>query len=392
MKEQVRHVDILDHARGIAVLSVFVFHCFGTTFGGDNLPWDGWVRSFALHKYLVTPSFMTLLPAIWGWAGVSIFFVVSGFCIHMSFQQQGQQWGNFFIRRFFRIYPPYLASILFCELLKNKAMLYGTNGSAQWLTHLLLIHNYGSNTFMGINPVFWSIAIEVQLYLIYPLLIAFAIRLGWRRAVVITAIFELSTRSFQGLAAVTGCGATSLGHFFGILSSSPLGYWFSWSIGAFIADAVLHGKPMPMAKVSPVMWLILAIETSLIKPLAPLSFILFSLATAAAISRTLNGNVSKISLPKAFLTALRQTGIWSYSIYLLHFPLLRIFMCCVTAIRDDIYNYPIAFFLICLLTGVPIVLFSAFWYKLFELPGIAWGKSLIRTRLAIQTYTGRQPA
>jgi peptidoglycan/LPS O-acetylase OafA/YrhL len=189
-----KHVDFLDHARGIAVLSVFIFHCFGTTFGADNLPWIGWIRSFAVQKVVVTPSFLALLPAIWGWAGVSIFFVISGFCIHMSFQQQGKQWGNFFIRRFFRIYPPYLASVVLCELFKHRAVLYGTDGVAQWLTHLLLIHNYGTATVWGINPVFWSIAVEVQLYLIYPILIALVSRFGWSGAILITVVLELQNR------------------------------------------------------------------------------------------------------------------------------------------------------------------------------------------------------
>jgi peptidoglycan/LPS O-acetylase OafA/YrhL len=49
--------------------------------------------------------------------GVPIFFVVSGFCIHVSFQQQSREWGGFFLRRFFRLYPAYLAAVLLFMLL-----------------------------------------------------------------------------------------------------------------------------------------------------------------------------------------------------------------------------------------------------------------------------------
>ena len=45
--------------------------------------------------------------------GVAIFFVVSGFCIHLSFRRGAPgDWRGFFIRRFFRIYPPYFLAVL----------------------------------------------------------------------------------------------------------------------------------------------------------------------------------------------------------------------------------------------------------------------------------------
>jgi len=154
--------EFLDYFRGVAVLAVFLVHCLGTTFGSDCLPWNGWIRSITVNRYVVPDSFLIFVPAAWGWAGVAIFFVVSGFCIHMSFHKQGKQWGNFFIRRFWRIYPPFLAAMVFCELLKKPAAMYfGTDGVTQWVTHLLLIHNFTFETFKGINPVFWSIAIEM---------------------------------------------------------------------------------------------------------------------------------------------------------------------------------------------------------------------------------------
>src|SRR5579859_6331331 len=104
-----QHVEMLDFIRGIAILAVLVFHTLGLTFGYDALPWHGWWRDFSGSF-----SFLCFLPvALLAQAGVAIFFVVSGFCIHVSFQRQGRQWGSFFTRRFFRIYPPYLLAVAF---------------------------------------------------------------------------------------------------------------------------------------------------------------------------------------------------------------------------------------------------------------------------------------
>jgi peptidoglycan/LPS O-acetylase OafA/YrhL len=49
----------------------------------------------------------------YGHMGVAMFFVVSGFCIHLSHaRSNSRSWVEFSRRRFFRIYPPYLLSLL----------------------------------------------------------------------------------------------------------------------------------------------------------------------------------------------------------------------------------------------------------------------------------------
>ena len=54
--------------------------------------------------------------------GLEIFFVLSGFCIHLSFSRQPQDW-KLFQKLFFRIYPPYLAALLFFALVYPKSKL-----------------------------------------------------------------------------------------------------------------------------------------------------------------------------------------------------------------------------------------------------------------------------
>jgi peptidoglycan/LPS O-acetylase OafA/YrhL len=99
------HIDFLDPMRGFAILCVFAFHSLSAAFGRDTLPWGAWFRDFTVPR-----SFLLLVPATFGWIGVPIFFVISGFCIHLSFSRQ-PQWPLFFWRRFFRIYPTYLGHL-----------------------------------------------------------------------------------------------------------------------------------------------------------------------------------------------------------------------------------------------------------------------------------------
>ncbi len=101
------HLPFLDGIRGIAILAVYLYHSLGTSFGFDQLPWVGMFRDFETSR-----SFLLLYPVTYGFAGVAVFFEVSGFCIHLSHQRSRDKgWGCFFSRRFFRIFPPYLLAV-----------------------------------------------------------------------------------------------------------------------------------------------------------------------------------------------------------------------------------------------------------------------------------------
>jgi hypothetical protein len=94
----------------------------------------------------------------------------------------------------------------------------------QLLTHLFLVHNYPSSTYIGINGAFWSLAIEAQLYLMYPALLMLVSKLGWRRTMVILAGCELLLRGMYGLIDTMGATNTIWGDISGLFSRSPLYY------------------------------------------------------------------------------------------------------------------------------------------------------------------------
>ena len=235
MHRDKEHLPFLDGIRGIAILSVFLFHSLGTSFGFDKLPWAGLFRDFD-----TSGSFLALYPLTYGHAGVAVFFVVSGFCIHLSHQRSRDKgWACFFNRRFFRIYPPYLVAtcVFFFIWPWGSPDPEGFSPLAQLGSHLFAVHNLHESGFFGINPSFWSVAVEIQLYAIYPLLVLLTIRLGWRKSLILAGFLEIFIRS----------ASSAYGVFYEtplprIITSSPFAYWFSWSLGAYLADCYLTGK------------------------------------------------------------------------------------------------------------------------------------------------------
>lgn len=144
--------------RGIAALAVCLFH-----FSADFLA--------------KMASYNILLPH--AWSGVEIFFVISGFVIPYSLLSDSAEnisYGKYFLKRIIRIEPSYLASILMIIVLNYISTLFPiykgdpfSISSENMLLHL----GYLVDFFDGIwlNPVYWTLAIELQYYFIIGLLL-----------------------------------------------------------------------------------------------------------------------------------------------------------------------------------------------------------------------------
>ncbi len=382
MKPSSEHIPFLDSLRGVAILAVFLFHCLApdAAVGNLELGWHGWLRDFRIPLGQIVTFPLTV-----GWIGVSIFFVVSGFCIHLSHEKsRDKDLGIFFLRRFFRIYPPYLIALLifafvfpWTKLDFSSALVhtrsYFVYSMVSLVTHLALVHNFSSTVSWAINGAFWSIAVEVQLYLLYPLLLVITRQIGWNRALWITGAIELGLRAFAGL---THIEATWL-----VLN--PLFFWFSWTIGAALAEAYLKKLPLPFSGLSLKLFPLLFIVFYMIKPLSIFCFTLAALATVYLMSYWLS-NPNKIpSSPNRigfFSNHLRFAGLISYSFYLIHVPLL----CAVFyLIRIPFPGYEFPYLLsvaICAASWFLILIPSYLYYRLIELPSIALGKRVIELR------------
>ena len=134
----------------------------------------------------------------YGWLGVHVFFVISGFVIPYSMYNGGyrvtEHFGRFFAKRLVRLEPPYLVSIVVVIILWHlSALTPGFRGSPpEYSIPQLLCHVGYLNTFVGyewLQNVYWTLGIEFQYYLfvalIYPLL---TVRRPILRAIVVATM------------------------------------------------------------------------------------------------------------------------------------------------------------------------------------------------------------
>lgn len=144
--------------RGLAVLLVLWYHIWEISWLPAPVPWAQWIPET-------------------GFIGVHIFFFLSGFVIVYPFVRAARHgepeptWGHFYWRRFLKIEPSYLLSIVVAYAIGFAAVVrYATTPWQELLTHLLFIHTWWPQTYGTINGVLWTLALEVEFYAIFPLI------------------------------------------------------------------------------------------------------------------------------------------------------------------------------------------------------------------------------
>jgi peptidoglycan/LPS O-acetylase OafA/YrhL len=184
------YVPEVDGLRFVAIMMVVAYHISGywTSRAGRTYPHLG-----ALDTALQAALHL-------GFYGVHLFFVISGFVLAMPFCKHALaggkpvDLGKYFLRRLTRLEPPYVISML---LFFVTMPLFGKSTWSELAPHLLAslayVHNivYGCGSLINNNA--WSLEIEVQFYLVVPL-IAAALWLPAipRRALCIAAIVGFS--------------------------------------------------------------------------------------------------------------------------------------------------------------------------------------------------------
>jgi peptidoglycan/LPS O-acetylase OafA/YrhL len=158
-----RHIPVLDGLRGLAILAVIVCHV--------NLTY----RSLTDSKYLGSLFDMFFS---WGWSGVDLFFVLSGFLITgILYDTKGCAFyfRTFYARRTLRIMPLYFGFLLL--LVGLSRVLHSSISPYVSLTDALALGSYTYNFRLVLMrhttdlTVFWSLAVEEHFYLIWPLLV-----------------------------------------------------------------------------------------------------------------------------------------------------------------------------------------------------------------------------
>lgn len=303
-------LPVVDALRGVAIGMVFVFHYFGFRHGWDMYRWDGPWRD---GHVLGWPADPLVFPITWGWAGVSLFFVLSGFVIHLQAASRPTfSAAPFLRRRLWRIAPAYYAAVAALGLLYWVTP-FEWSGQRQYLTHVLFIHNWFPATFFGINGPFWSLASEVQFYLAYPLVVWARGRVGMGRVLAAAAALSVVSRVVFLLVADCPYPITPLWTAFPVL-------WVDWLLGAWVAERFRLGQLAFPGRAWPAAAAAAFFLAGLWKPANCLSFSLASLTWAVVLDRVIRRDWR----PGRVGRAACHLGLISYSMYLWHDPLIEV--------------------------------------------------------------------
>ncbi|AFY74974.1 putative acyltransferase [Synechococcus sp. PCC 7502] len=195
----------LDSLRGLAAFAVFVTHAFGLIWNTSiKIP----ILSFILDS--ISP-----IQILWnGSAAVDFFFVLSGFVLALPFLSQNKQvnYLDFLKRRCFRIYPTYWIAMLiavFMRLFYEHGSLFGLSDwindywqdvlttkeiIKQTILHIFLITPFLEPDTRLINPVIWTLSVELRISLIFPFCIMLMSTIDKKRVSVLYSLimFTLS--------------------------------------------------------------------------------------------------------------------------------------------------------------------------------------------------------
>lgn len=167
------HLAYLDSIRAICAVYVVMHHA---------------VEYYSLET-LTGLKKISLAIFAYGHLAVDIFIVLSGFSLMLSVIKSDYSIKGgvliFLKRRAIRILPPYYFSILFSLLLIK--FFIGSSSGDRWdlsipvklqdiFTHIFLIHDFLSGSIFKINYALWSISVEFRIYLFFPILIWFLIK------------------------------------------------------------------------------------------------------------------------------------------------------------------------------------------------------------------------
>jgi peptidoglycan/LPS O-acetylase OafA/YrhL len=334
----------LDVVRGLAILGVVIFHV---------VPHDGTIKSeMSWLRYL-------------GPLGVSLFFVLSGFSIHLSQLRKGkaiQSWPQFFRRRFGRLYLPYLGAIILALTINvTWSLCRGRNPTAllpsptDLIAHLLLLHTLHPQTFFGIIPALWFVGVVAHLYLLYPLFLRLTHRCGENYTLLIVLLITVVVRLLcQSLTPLSASPELT-----SVFQNNAPQRWFEWCFGAWIATRVTK-KDSPSLLLSGlslmffIIWLSGSIFPCISEPLlgACLGTLIWNLVNYE----------DRMPFHQLWLP-LFHIGQISYSIYLVH----QVF---VPYVRSAIEPSPFAAIPTLLLTSIGVLLvtlpLSLLFYYIFE--------------------------
>ncbi|MGH9475652.1 MAG: acyltransferase family protein [Terriglobales bacterium] len=323
------HIPSLDGLRGLAIALVLLHHC------------EPRLRTLGLGP-----------EAVWGWVGVNLFFVLSGFLITgilLDERQQPHLFRNFYVRRGLRIWPLYFLVVPLVYFAYGRgASWHGADNG--WIYFLLYVQNLFPGLSGALYPT-WSLAIEEQFYLIWAPLVRWLPK---------TALAGL-------LLAVLAGGAGLRMHFAGALTPVNTLYHLDGLAAGCLLALLLRCWPASLARWRRAGTLALAagLAASLWAAVAAPPWLNTGLALAFAGLLLLAATA-----PQARGLAwrpLRFLGKISYGVYLIHMPLFAL-LGGVDVFMDRMHaGAPGDLLIVLLRLGVTLALATLLWFG-FERP------------------------
>lgn len=316
--KRLRSIDFL---RGIAALAVVVHH--SAMYGIQ--PTQRWFRPFAII-------------AAQGYLGVPLFFVISGFCIHLGWARQkvrGPQasvsWYGFWQRRIFRLYPPYLGVLVLSMALVTVGYVFGIdtsiisqypNPKGRWialdfLSHAVMAHGLLPKfDKMGGNPPFWTLAREEYLYVLYAPLLLFRRKVGLKFSIAAVAlagvVFPILFIPFVPARSI----------WWQTIHSSAIALWVEWAIGMVAVEAYYGLINLPDILYRPWMSVFWGMSAKYceIRELPSVAAIFWALCFVTLVNYCVRREKTGQWFTGRVAAWFTGVGVFSYSLYLVHYP------------------------------------------------------------------------
>lgn len=329
-----------------------------------------------------------------GRASVAIFIVLSGYCLMLPVARSSDKTIrggtlDFLKRRAKRILPPYYAALALILVAAALVPQLKNSHIPQWrdalpvsttsaiLSHLLLVHNWNSQWFFKIDPPAWTVATEWQIYFVFPTLLLPL----WRRCgnlITILIAFCVGLIPVFGFHHGQGASPWFLGLFAIGMASAAINFpsqklpWqarLPWGVltGIFSMLAVLLGNAYLVPNFRRFTggssedlyhqyWLL-----DLLVGLAMGCFLIY--CTQSITSPQVSGKPVLLRLLEC--SVLVFVGSFSYSLYLIHDPLLAV----VCSLLQEFSFSPLQFFGAMVIAGLPLSILGAYLLHLsFERP------------------------
>ncbi|MGW3955538.1 acyltransferase family protein [Streptomyces sp. NPDC004752] len=340
----------LDGLRGLAALYVVLFHC--------------WLYTFPGYPDSSAPPWLDGL--MFGRLAVVFFLVLSGFSLAIS--PAGHGWrsggvGRFLRRRAWRILPPYWAALAMSLIISwfvVPASHFGPPTGESILVYGLVVQDMVSAPTP--NGAFWSIGVETELYLLFPLLLF--VRRRWGAAVLVACVtlpviarglMAVDANPVEGdnwlaphlapvfVAGVIGAGVVTASD---RVQRLPWGWLTVLAALPVLALGVIQGS---VWTVHHYFWVDLAVAPAM-------AMLLAAVATGrpAVLIRLLT------------MRPVRGLGDFSYSLYLIHLPIV---MAVIRRVAPHFVSAGLPTFWFTMILGLPVSLGAAWLFsRIFEMP------------------------